>query len=525
MGSQNPHGARDADLAERIRRRFAQDCPVPGRVQDALVRAAIADPKCADRIRSALRTRSILDEDHASVFHSLSRALELTAHEAPPFDVIEDLHGSKLPAWATTPEPPDLKKFWTARLAAAFAEYDKALLRALLDAATADLSKEGAIAPRTRQAIEGALRLPSAEHVTRRRATDHRSIINRLRETSPRIDRFVPTGFRTLDLATGWDWVPHGEHHVANPRFPGGFTKDSLVLVGAQSGHGKTTFCVELVLRSVYLWNAVRGEHRCGIVVSEEQKSDDLVRKFGLNDHGVWGRFINPTMNDIHFLDSRDYGEPSVEAVVAAVVDRCQEIILSGREQTLTTEEIKARLPLVLVVDYAKLFAPGGMSLVQGIDSVGRNLRNAFARGDAFAALRYPELEGYTLPVVLPTQVALPKARARDTSWRPTDDDLEDCRSIREHADMILLIVKDEDHDHNGIRHLKLSKSRVGATDWGWWPMYSPGQFWFEDEAEMRDGPPVAWYRERYETAIREREEGRRRAEEARGAAKEPPGR
>lgn len=460
----------------------------------ALLRAACTDVGCAEKLLAAQATRNLIvgdRPDHLEVLTAIRHVLDATEHAEMRPDLVASYLEGEAPRWLFEPAGQDVEDF-PVFLGAAIAAHDKWRLGHIARAGVDELTAECAISPKTRDEILRFLTLPSAGQVTARRDTDYRSVANRSRKEGVHL---INTGFFVLDKQMSWDFGrPIG---TPQNRFPGGFRTGDLVLVAAESGTGKTTFSVEMGLRSTMLFNVLNEVRRSFVIFSEEQTATELISQAGFKHRSsYWRRQFDEAGWKAHFVDPDDYGKASVESVIAYLVELVREEVAAGRDEGLDAEAIRARLPLVVVVDYAKLFAPEGMPLVQGLDAVGRTLKAMVGTGRCFKSLNYAELHGYAPAIILPTQAARPKTGAvARGEWRPDLDSLQDCRSLRDHAALIFGLWRED------AVEAAILKARRGTLSKAplWTPMVTHGPRWFSNAKEVeRQGPTVEAYRRRH---------------------------
>lgn len=471
----------------------------------ALLRAAVNDARCAERLLVAQTARDLFPDAHdARVLRALVAVLEATGHRSVRPALVAELMGPDAPAWLTEPLRSEVTDF-AVHLRVAIARHDTGLLVKMGHGGTEELRLDGELADETKNELRRLLDLPAPGQVAARRNTGFRAVALRNDGQS----HLVHTGFASLDRQMSWDLgAPIG---TPGNRFPGGYGAGNLVVVGAESGTGKTTFSIEMALRSTWLFNQVNGTERSLIVFSEEQSADEIVARAGMKyPRQFWRQRFDEAGYEAFFLDSTDYGKPTAESVISMTVELVRETVAKAKDEGLPTDAVRSRLPLVVVVDYAKLFAATGMPLVQGIDALARSLKGRLCRGQAFQSLALAELEGYQPAVVLPTQVMRPKVSAKERSeWRPTNDDLADCRAIRDHADMVLLLYRDTD-----VTQAAITKARRGIAQSGVWTnLHAHGGRWYDsaEEADTLRGPPT----ERYREFARQSQEARRAGERA----------
>jgi len=298
-------------------------------------------------------------------------------------------------------------------------------------------------------------------------------------------ERLVHTGLAAVDFdQLGWQY--------GSISAPGGIETGGLLVVGAESGVGKTRFSVETALRACWLYNAYHRAHRFPVICSVEQTSRNLVAGSGLLPGRRWGQALDAQGVDAAFFDAASLGT-GIEAAVGAVVEFVHERAEWARSHH-PDQDIRDWLPLVFVFDYAALFARS--PLVEGIRHVAQTCRE-LALGKFWDTQRFPELTRYTCVVILPTQVKRPKAAKED--WLPTRDDIAECRAIVDEASLLVLLHRP---DLGGSPEwargaVRVDKSR--AVKWAsvWTPTEIYRGTWY-DEPDGADGPPPGKWSKRY---------------------------
>jgi hypothetical protein len=461
---------------------------VPNRQAVALLKAAANDVQCAERLLAAQTARNLFtDETHLRVLNAIEDALKATGRRYIRPDLVVELLPES-PHWLAGLVTTEVTDF-SVHLRAAVAFHDRTALVALQERAVTDLEEHCEIKPETKAALRAFLDLPTGDQMAGRRNASFRSLQNR----GDGQGHLIHTGFASLDRQMAWDFGrPIG---APENRFPGGYRVGDLVVIGAESGTGKTTFSLEMALRSTWLYNQENNTKRSLVVFSEEQAAEEVAALAGMRFPGqYWYKNFAANDYDAFFFDSTDYGRPTVDAVISKLTELVRELVISGKKEGMDVQEIRNRLPLMVVVDYAKLFAAPGVPLVQGIDGLARALKGRICRGEAFQSLCMTELEGYHPAVILPTQVMRPKSGTvrAGAEWRPSNDDLADCRSIRDHADMVVLLYRDR-----RFTEVAISKARRGiAQTMAWTPLYALSGRWYDsvEEAQTLHGPPTERY-------------------------------
>lgn len=372
-------------------------------------------------------------------------------------------------------------------------------LKALALEASSDINDTGGIRDTTYQAFRDLANAPDPSMLGVRRDTNFLAVAQRPK----RPDRLVHFGFTDAD-GDAASYVMGGK------RFAGGFRTSDLIVVGAVSGVGKTTWSFETAMRALWLFNTINNQHRQAMLFSAEQPSDEAALIAGLTKAGRWYEPLRAQQAEVHLLDQGDYGAPTVENVVAHIVEHVHSQVAADRKNGLSRAEIRGRLPLVIVVDYAKLFAPRGIPYVQGIESVAAILKQRIALGEAFDSAANPELDGYGPAVILPTQVKPPKvmAKADKEGWRPDLDDIADCRAIVDWADCVVLLHREDDQE-GGPASMRLAKMRRARRS-DWYDVNFENGRWSNNPQEQRQGFHAAtapWYLAHHEAAAKLRAE------------------
>jgi len=300
------------------------------------------------------------------------------------------------------------------------------------------------------------------------------------RDPSPRKEkesRLIHFGFKWIDKHIGYQFSDD------ETIYPGGYRTGDLIVIGAESGVGKTTFSLQSGIRGLYLYNRLHRTHHSMYCYSYERTDEDQRGASGfLSPRFPWARHATELDFSVEYLDGKAI-RPNVNDLIEDFVGRLEEIILKGRRKGLDQNTIRSQLPLILNVDYAKLFTPPGMNLVNGIEEVAKRLKSDICLGAAFRRDRFPELEGYNPVVWLPTQVKPPKPssstrNAQTRTWQPSMDDIADCRAIVDYADVVLLLHQEPGPDGQIMQFVKLAKGRRMPL-FDWTPLYRDKEIWF----------------------------------------------
>lgn len=362
------------------------------------------------------------------------------------------------PMWLSAPSAEVLRSF-PADLAELIRRADAHMLEQLVYRGKREMTESGTLSDELRAELRQMANRTDPTKRSRRRDAGFKAVAAR-RRLEPQLIHF---GFKRLDRSIGWSFDDTPE-----VVYPGGCRMGDLIVVGAQTGVGKTTFSLEALLRGMWLFNAETGQHRSVIAYSHERPALDMADSVGLGRKGFgWYRPLDEAGYDVYLFDGHDFGKPSAEAVVAHAAEQVHAQVAAGRAEGLDKAQIVGGLPLAILVDYAKLFAGPG-PLVQGIEHVAATLKSELCLGMAFDTAAYPELDGYQPVVWLPTQVKAPKALPKKDGeeWRPSLDDLADCRAIADYADFVLLLHAADEGDE-AAPLVKVAKGRrSGRTDW-----------------------------------------------------------
>jgi hypothetical protein len=313
-------------------------------------------------------------------------------------------------------------------------------------------------------------------------------------------ERLVHTGLAAVDFdQLGWSY--------GSITAPGGIETGSLLVVGAESGVGKTRFSVETALRSCWLYNIHHRAHRFPVICSVEQTSRNLVANSGLLPGRRWRQALDAQGVDAAFFDTSSLGAGGIESAVGAVVEFVHERAEWARRHH-PDQDIRDWLPLVFVFDYAALFARA--PLVDGIRHVAQTCRE-LALGKFWDTQRFPELRHYTCVVILPTQVKRPKVAKED--WLPTRDDIADCRAIADEASLLVLLHRSsQDGSPEWTRgSVRVDKSRSARWTSIWRDTEIYRGTWYSEPEDPGGPPPGKWarrYLESFEQVQRARSSG-----------------
>lgn len=264
----------------------------------------------------------------------------------------------------------------------------------------------------------------------RPRRVERTSLSNLIRQVDAQLETgvtspdTVPTGFPSVDRLLG-----------------GGLRRRDLVVLGGDVGSGKSALALGFALRSaqagypVAFFSGEMDEDRLlerALAIEAKTRIDDM-RRAALTDEArsaVGAAAVRIRDLSIHFFTLS--GEPFEEALAPA-----------WRHD-----------PALVVVDYLQLLRPPGERGTQDEDCAGalRALK-AIALGRRVACL---------------TVAQLPKHVAQREDPRPTLDDFGVLGAVKQHADVVLLIYREEMyHPGGGVEgatQLLTPKNRNGPT-------------------------------------------------------------
>jgi replicative DNA helicase len=234
----------------------------------------------------------------------------------------------------------------------------------------------------------------------------------------------IPTGFRSLDLVVG-----------------GGLRRRDLVVLGGDVGAGKSAFALGIALRAA-------GGGAPVVYFSGEMDEDRIFERA----MAIEGR------TQIDQIRRAEMSEETRSAI-AAVALRLQEMPLHihplvGRNFDDALESAWQHKPRLVVVDYLQLLPPPSGKLTQEEDNAA-----------ALRALKALALER-DVACLLVAQLPLHQANRPDP--RPNLNDFGTLGSVKQHADVILALFREEMYNPGGgvegAAELIIAKNRNGPT-------------------------------------------------------------
>lgn len=448
---------------------------LPLTAEDRVLLVAAHDLAAATTLERVLQTTPLrFSPDRGEIAQAIRSVLRTGSRRVMAPNLVEERIGAKVPLFETYLDLEQARSSFEHDLVFLAEKAQVAAAQGVAAEAMADLDVSGSLSAGTRRAFRELATTPDAALVVSKRDTHYDAVLARKKEVADQI--FF--GLRPIDRALA------PEEGVARP---GHYLPGNLLVVGAETGLGKTSFSMEVACRGTVLYNHLQNARREVLVYSAEQIAEDLVDLAGLGKEGRWREWFERQQAAVHFVDRSDYGHATVENVVAHLVTHVQSQVRLLRSEGLPAEEIQKRLPLLIVVDYAKLFADRHLPLVQGIEQVAATLKTEAALGGAFDLASFPELTGWAPAVILPTQVKRPKTlpKGEKDEWRPTLDDLADCRGIVDYADLVLLLHRDPATEIAEVKLAKVRRSRRGAD---WIEVGFVSGRWYGDATERRSG-------------------------------------
>ncbi len=415
-----------------------------------------------------------LSPEHMTIAQAIIAVLRSGSRRVMSPTLVEERVGSKIALFSQQDYLDRAREYFEHDLVFLGEKAQADLAQIVAAQAVNDLETSGVISATTRRSFRELATLPDAALVISQRNTHYTAVVDRRKETKEKI--FF--GLRPIDRALA---------ERENSPLPGYYQPSNLLVIGAETGVGKTSFSMEIAMRGASLYNHLYKAKREVVIYSAEQTAEDLVELAGLLKGGRWREIYDELGAGVHFVDRTDYGNATVENVVAHLVNHVQSQIRIQRSTGRSTEEIQESLPLIIVVDYAKLFSDRRLPLVQGIEHVAATLKTEVALGGAFDLTTFPELVGWQPAVILPTQVKRPKTLSKDAvdTWRPTLDDLADCRGIVDYADIVALLHRDFSTETAEVKLAKVRRSRRGV---GWVEIGFSGGQWYGDTVEYQRG-------------------------------------
>jgi replicative DNA helicase len=234
----------------------------------------------------------------------------------------------------------------------------------------------------------------------------------------------VPTGFPSLDRVLG-----------------GGFRRRDLIVLGGDVGSGKSALALAMALRSAGAGHQVA-------YFSGEMDDDRLMERAVALEARV----------QVDEMRSGHLSEMARSAVGAAAL-RLKDLPLSihpmvGRQFDEVLEPAWEDDPALVVVDYLQLLPPPAVRLTQDEDSA--------------AAVRALKALALDRQIVVLAVGQLPRHIAKRDDPRPTLDDFGVLGAVKQHADIVLGLFREEMYNPGGgvegATELIVAKNRNGPT-------------------------------------------------------------
>ncbi len=235
----------------------------------------------------------------------------------------------------------------------------------------------------------------------------------------------VPSGFPSLDKALG-----------------GGFRKQDLIVLGGDVGAGKSALALGIALRAANAGFTV-------VYLSGEMDEDRLLERA----LAIEGRI---PIDQIRAGVLTDVTRSSLGAAAVRLRELPLEILpLTGATIEGTLNAIGDEKPPLVVIDYLQLMSPP-------------ETRNTVAE-DCAASVRALKAAALTRDFVCLAVAQLPQLKADRPDRRPTLDDFGALGSVKQHADVVLGLYREEmystGHDVEGATELIVAKNRNGPTE------------------------------------------------------------
>lgn len=234
----------------------------------------------------------------------------------------------------------------------------------------------------------------------------------------------VATGFPSLDRLLG-----------------GGLRRRDLVVLGGDIGSGKSALALAIALRAAAAGNTVA-------LFSGEMDADRLLERA----LAIEGRATIDELRSAVLSEER-------RAAVGAAAVRLRDLPLSlypmtARGFDAVLEPAWQRDPALVIVDYLQLLPPPSARLTRDEDAA-----------EALGALKATALARRVACLAV---AQLPVHRARREDPRPTLDDYGALGAVKQHADVVLSIYREEMYQPGGgvegATELIINKNRNGPT-------------------------------------------------------------
>lgn len=252
------------------------------------------------------------------------------------------------------------------------------------------------------------------------------SLIRRVDELEPgeHAPDTVPSGFPSLDRALG-----------------GGFRRRDLIVLGGDIGAGKSALALAIALRSAGAGYPV-------VYFSGEMDEDRLLERA----LAIEGR---TSIDDIRTATLSEEARASIGAAAVKIRDLPLTIhSITARQFDDVLQPAWDHQPALVIIDYLQLLPAPSTRMSQDEDTAG-----------ALRALKAVTLER---EIACMTVAQLPKLSAERDDPRPSLDDYGALGAIKQHADIILSIYREEMYNPGGgvegATELVISKNRNGPT-------------------------------------------------------------